>query len=152
MNQLQTLFQNYIDTLVQVRSKAGALSGIFGLPGWKDHPCHEAFYQQVEQWVADFLSTDPAPADIEAAANALLRIAADHKDGDSYWYFFAIQRHALRLIPLLDESVCRQLCQQYPALYPNSRHLPLYDEVYRLLCRQANLQKPARRWLDRFRK
>lgn len=134
MEQLHLLFENYIafansqpresllSKLVQDRREDPAA-----------HPAHMAFFQDVAQWTASFIASHPSPETLSAALDVLLFTAPRHKDTPAYWYLVAVQRHALKLIPLLTEEVQRSIGARFDRQYPSSSRVPVQQEIHAAL-------------------
>ena len=134
MEKLQEIYCEYTETLGKVIKKTSPLAGIFGTGGGaKSHPCHEAFYENVGQWVETFLAQQPEEADVADAVHFMLIAAAAHKGEPTYSLCFAAQGHAKKLIGLLSKEDCAALQEEYDSLYPESVRLPVNQQVYDML-------------------
>lgn len=153
MQQLQEIYNHYIDELEKVQSAASPLAGIFGTGGGpKDHPCHEGFFDRVGQWVETFMSGEPEEEAIAEAARYILIAGAAHKDQPSYWFCSAAQAHVKALIPQLSQAHCEALRQEYDSLYPSVQRMPLNREIYALLCTHAGSIPPKKVFFHFLRK
>ena len=153
MQQLQQIYCQYTETLEKAKKEISPLAGLFGTGGGlNQHPCHKAFYDQVGQWVAEFLAAQPDPDSIAEATRFILVAGSAHKKLPTYWFICAVQAHSKPLIPMLPQDVCETLRQGYDALYPEASRLPLSQEIYDLLCRQAGFTPKKKGFFSFLRK
>lgn len=152
MEKLQEIYCEYTETLGKVTKKTSPLAGIFGTGGGvKSHPCHEAFYEKVGQWVDTFLLRQPEAAEILEATRFILIAGAAHKSQPTYALCFAAQGHAKKLIGLLPKADCAALQEEYDSLYPESVRLPVNQQVYDMLCAGSGIA-PKKKGLFSFLK
>lgn len=140
-NTLKQLVDDYIVFAIDLRKKHTNLRSLFG-PRTEEiyHPGHEAFDTAVENWCKDF-AAQPTREELEAALDLLL-FGAEAQDGKApYWYLIAIQRHAVMLIPLLDEDQKAVLAQRYAEQYPPRLQVPVQVQVYQALNPTASRRK-----------
>ena len=147
MEQLQQIYQHYTEELDKVQTAASPIAGIFGTGGSpKDHPCHTQFFESVGRWVENFLSSEPNETDMEEATRYLLLVGTTHRNRPTYWFCFAAQTHAKALIPLLSQSHCEALRQDYEQAYSDADHMPLYWQICNLLRTHARVAPKKRRF------
>lgn len=153
MEQLQEIYCRYTEEATAVKQAASPLAGILGTSGGpSDHPCHQAFYDRVGSWTAEFLAKAPDADSVAEATRFILTAGAAHKDQPTYWFVCAAQSHAKAMIALLSPQTCRELRQEYEDLYPRSSRLPLQQEIYGLLCAGAGETPRKNRFFDFLRK
>ena len=151
MEQLQKIYDRYIQELTAVKKAASPLADVFGSGGTKNHPCHTIFYKDLGEWVEAFLSADPAEEAVFSAAAYILSAAAPQRKKPAYWYCFAAQGYLKQLIPLLSDEHCAILRQNFDELYSEQERLPLNQEIYDLLCRRGGHKSQKKRFFDFFR-
>ena len=153
MEQLQEIYCKYTETLQAAKKATSPLAGIFGTGGGiSTHPCHQEFYDNVQRWTEEFLATQPDPDSVAEAVRFILVAGGAHKKLATYWFICAVQAHTKAMIPMLSQDVSEALRQEYDALYPESSRLPLGQEIYELLCRQAGFVPPKKGFFSFLRK
>ena len=61
LTKLNTLYTDYAEKVKEVRKKARVFDGFLGMgKDPRNDACHEAYYEAVGAWVAEFLETEPA--------------------------------------------------------------------------------------------
>ncbi len=145
--ELTQLYEQYAAALEQAKRDAPPLAGRLGLGGGpKNHPCHEAFYNGVRDWVETFTAAGPDPQTAEQALRLLLSAGARHRTEDTGAYCLAIQNHGKKLIDLLPAEACAALRQDYAAWYPAADRLPLQEQMDDLLRRRAGQRRKKKRF------
>ena len=136
---LKSCYRDYLKLTETLAEKASPTAGLLGLTaGPEDDPRHEEFYDRVGVLTAELLAAQPDDAALLAAAELILRSAAERGTGDlAYGFLFAAQKHAGPLIPLLSKEDCARLRDEYDRLYPKRDRMPVQREVFRLLKRRA---------------
>lgn len=136
LTQLKAIYEDYEKAVNEVRKNARAFDGIFGLgKDPRKDACHDAFYQAVGDWVAEFLAANPAREDLREAALLIARTPADYEGKESFWYMYAAQGHLKPMIGLLtpeDRAAVRE-CME--ALYKKRDRMPLQKELLKLLAK-----------------
>lgn len=132
--ELKTIFADYA-ALANSLPKTSPLKKFLqgGSDSSEQHPCHKVFFADVESWVRDFSAQEPSPEQRREALEVLLLTAADYKKQAPFWFMVAVQRHALSLIPGLEEDARLALVERYQALYPYNTQLPVQQEAEKLL-------------------
>ena len=135
MTQLTDIYENYIQKAAQVRSKASPFAGIFGLgDDPRKHPCHEMFYEAVQDWVKDFEGSQPGSAAALEAVRHILEAPLHHTDNkDAYWFLYAAHGLTVNLIPMLSREDCADLFRWYDASFPKRTRFPVQQQVWKLL-------------------
>lgn len=134
MEQLQKLYQDYHQQVIDLRQKAHFFDGVMGLgDDPKKHPCHEAFYQAVQDWTATFVAGSPTPTDAYAAASFLLETPAHNREGESYWFMYASMVFIEPLIPYLNKEDCKALTARMNFLFPRYDRMPAHQALYKKL-------------------
>jgi len=134
VEKLEALYQEYAafaNSLPQISPVKKLLQG--GHSESERHPAHRAFYDAVEAWVKSFAAGESEQEARVKALEVLLFAAADYKKKPPYWYMIAAQRHALALIPGLEEEKRAYLAERYRMCYPFNTQLPVQQEVEKLL-------------------
>ena len=134
MEKLQQIYSQYIQAVGQVYREAKPMDGLFG---WGDDPrkdpCHMRFYEDVEQWVQDFLKTAPDPEELFQAVRYILREASLHQGEHCFWFMYAAHGLTRSMIPGLTKEHCNDLRSFYDECYSKRDRMPAQNEVYKLL-------------------
>ena len=135
MTQLIEIYEKYLQKAVQVRSKASPFAGIFGLgDDPRKHPCHEMFYEHVQDWVREFEASQPDGVATLEAVRYILEAPLAHEDNqDVYWFLYAAHGLTLELIPRLSNADCRALFEWYDSRFPKRNRFPVQQQVWKLL-------------------
>ena len=133
MTRLLEIYQNYLEKAVKVRKKASLFAGIFGMgDDPRKHPCHEAFYEAVEEWAEAFDPTDPV--ETLKAVQYIFQAPLAHEDNqDVYWFLFAAHTLTMPLIPALDSQDRQALAEWYKKAYPKRVRFPAQEQVLKCL-------------------
>ena len=67
--------------------------------------------------------------------------AAGNEEQADYWYLCAVQRHAMVLIPLLDDASRAEVLAHFEARYPKGQRLPLQNDIVKLLSKGTSRKK-----------
>ena len=138
LKKLEAIYIGYEEAVTAVYQKAKPGDGLFG---WgedpKKDPCHMAFYEAVERWTADFLSSQPDRDGAFRAVKYLLETPETCRERHCFWFMYAAQGFSRELIPLLGKEQCAELMAYYDGAYPKRDRMPVQKEVYRLLKKGA---------------
>lgn len=138
MQRLKEIYERYGATAQEVRRKAPATAGLFGMgEDPRKHPCHMEFYEGVEQWVKAFLETKPESAAANEAVTWIITQAWENRGRECYWFMYAAHGLCKPLIPLLSAMDCAALAELYDDRYPRRDRMPAHKEVYKLLKKGA---------------
>lgn len=139
MDALKNRYEQYLREAEKARQKAGLCDGLFGMGNDpRKAPCHEAFYEYVARWVAEFLEGEPGPEACAEAAGWLLKLAQAHRgQKDVYGYLYAAQGHALPLIARMDRDRAGALLAWYEEAHPRRDRMPVQDGVCKALKKAA---------------
>ena len=140
MEQLKNIYGKYERALVQALQNAKPLAGWFGLSTSDDpryDPCHQAFYNEVGNWVAEFTASSPDEMHAKEAAYWILSQAAESRKKQSYWYYLATQGYVKQLLPFLSKEGCAEVLAWYDHTYPRRERLPVNDELYTQMKKSA---------------
>ena len=116
-----------------------------GQPDPANHPRHQAFYEEVEDWVREFARRDPHRDAMLPVLEQLLFSAGECNGKAAYWYVLAAQRHALLLIPRLAAEDRRALGNRYREAYPPVTQIPVQRELDKAL-----MDGTAGKWWQRI--
>lgn len=134
MEKLRQLYADYLEEADNVRKKAPAFAGIFGLgDDPRRHPCHEAFYHNVENWMRDFLESQPDAQQALEAAIFLLEEPRKNAKAEGYWFLYVCVGFIRELIPFLSREDCKRLSEQMNALYPRRERMPVQQDTFKML-------------------
>jgi len=95
------------------------------------------FYEDVTQWVQEFLAAEPDKEAAFEAVNWILTTPASHKDSPVFWFEFAAHGLCGELIRRLEPAQCAVLQTFYEENYPRRERMPVQKEIYRLLKKAA---------------
>ena len=138
VQQLKDRYAKYTEDVAKVYKDAKPMDGLFG---WGDDPrkdpCHMRFYEDLEQWAKDFLTSGPDQGEVYEAVRFLLETPAEHRDSHCFWFMYAAQGLAREMIPMLSSAQCAALRESYDDRYPKRDRMPVQKEVYKLLKKGA---------------
>lgn len=126
MEELQRLYEDYLDLVAQLQRDRKPFEGAFGLGGGPAaHPCHQQFAKDVEQVMARV----PEEQRLQAI-EYIFRQALDHK-GDPlvYWMFMAVHGATLLYLKSLTSQQARDLQWWYEKAYPRPERMPCQQRV-----------------------
>lgn len=151
LEELKTLYGQYAVTALQVRAKAGAFAGMLGFGNDpRNHSCHDAFFEAVERWTAEFAASQPTPEAALEAVRYILEAAKLNQGEEVYWYYYAVQGTTRCLIPFLAQEDCRRLRDWYDETYPAVDRPPVQREVFKLLQQYSGQQVTSCNFLQRL--
>ena len=143
LSQLIAYYDEYEKELEVLHKKASPTAGLWGMGNHpKDDRCNDIFYENVEKWVEEFLESNPTQTDAETATEWILKLAQIHRQDHTYWFSYAIQIHAEKLIPLIGQQKALELQNWYDEAYPKVERLPAHAGIYKLLQRQSGHAGP----------
>ena len=138
LSQLIAYYDEYEKELEELHRKAPATAGLLGMGGHpRDDRCNEIFYYNVEKWTNEFLKGNPGQAEADQVAEWILKLAHVHRQDHTYWFCYALQAHAKKLIPLMSREKVQQLQEWYNEAYPKVDRMPLQVEIYKLLLKHS---------------
>ena len=144
LSQLIAYYDEYEKELEELHRKAPATAGMLGMAGHpRDDRCNEIFYYNVEKWVDGFLKDNPGPAEVDAVTEWILKLAHSHREDHTYWFSYAIQAHAKKLIPRMSREKAQELQKWYGEAYPRVDRLPVQNEVYKMLLKHSGQSRPG---------
>lgn len=126
MDELEKLYEDYLDLVAQLYRKRKLWDGAFGLGGGPaDNPCHEQLVHDVEAALAAM-----PQAQRQGAVEYILRESLAHKN-DPVVYYTLLAAHGATLPYLKDLPVeqARQLRDWYQGAYPRRERMPCQDKV-----------------------
>ena len=135
MKQLIEIYEKYLEKAVQVRSKASPFAGIFGMgDDPRKHPCHEMFYEAVQDWMKEFEASQPDAAAALEAVRFILEAPLAHEDNkDVYWFLYAAHGLTMGLISRIGTADCKVLFDWYDHSFPRRNRFPVQQQVWKLL-------------------
>ena len=138
LQQLKARYEQYEQELHKVIQKASPGDGLFGMGADpKAHPCHDSFYEAVENWVREFEAAQPSPQEAAAAAEWIITAADAHRDTPVYWYMYAAQQLAAPLIERMEPGRCEALMVWYDQAHRKVDRMPAQQKIYKLLRKRA---------------
>ena len=138
LTQLETLYTDYAVTVKEVRKKARVFDGFLGLgKDPRNDACHQAFYDAVGAWAAEFVAAEPDQDTLMQAALYILETPIAYKDQECYWFMFAAHGHIKPMISRLSKENCAALGSRMEDLYKKRDRMPLQREILKLLATAA---------------
>ena len=136
--QLELIYSEYAERAEQAEQESGLFDGVLGMGSDpKKDPCHMAFYERLEAWVSDFRKQQPGPEEAFEAAEYILMAADSRRGQNTYWFCYAAQGLAEKLVNLLRPEQCRDLAERYEACYPRRDRMPVQKNVLRRLKKRS---------------
>lgn len=138
IDELKAYYEEYDRAYLKAVMKAPPLSGAFGIGDeLKSAPCHEIFYEKVENWAAEFVKTRPEPQAAAQALDVILKAAANRRGQGTYWYCYAAQGHGIGLVEWLTAEDAAAVLSWYEAEYPPIDRMPVQQKLCKELKKQA---------------
>ncbi len=138
MQELKAIYDQYKQEYKTVRDNASRFDGFLGFGSSpKKDPCHNRFFQNVTQWVQEFLAGQPDQESVGEAVRWIFSTSAEHKGKPEYWYMYAVHGLCRDMVPLLSADQCKQLQELYDAHFPRRERMPVQEELYKLLRKGA---------------
>lgn len=137
MEQLKACYAAYLAAVEKAEKNKTTWDGAFGIgASTKDHPCHDAFYESMESWCADFLAKKPSQAEAEEAVRFIFETSEAYRGKLPYWYMYACHGFTRPIIPLVSAAFAKQMRVWYNERNPRPDRMPVQQEVFRLLKKQ----------------
>lgn len=139
MEQLQALYEAYQAAMEKAISQASPFAGAFNMgEDPRNHPCNTTFYEGVEQWAAQFAAGNPGAQEAEWAVRWMVEYPAAHRGSSTYWYAYAVQKHAMGLVQFLTPAQAGALAQRMRDCYPRKEDwLPVQTALAKQLAQRA---------------
>ena len=134
INELKTMYEEYDKTAMEVRKKAPLFAGWLGLGSDpRKNPCHEAFYEKVQEWMKAFVAGAPSAEQAQEAAWFLLEEPFNHQGAEGYWFLYVCIGLIRELIPFMSREDCGALADRMNALYPRRDRMPVQQDTFKML-------------------
>jgi len=138
LEQLQQLYEDYAAQAKSAKEKSSYFATVFNTGNdYRNHPCHDQFYEKLGALVAEFAEGNPSAEEAEPVLQWLLLMAAAHKEEPTYWYLYAAHNFAMPLIKLAEPAACARLLEQYGKVYPRVERMPVQEKIYKALTKRA---------------
>ena len=142
---LELAFETYRQDLDEFARKSKPMDGLLGFGrSLKDDPCHDRFDERVKEAVDGIVAASPTPEAAKQTVSMLLRSDMQSWPPAAQWMLRAIERHILPLIPFLSPDSAAAFQTEYAARYKPRERLPVQQEVFKALKRQAGEGKKVR--------
>lgn len=131
IQQLTTLYENYLDEALKVELARKPGEGIFGI-GKKpsDDPCHDRFTENLKKLLEDFRAGGPESGEVLEALRYIYRAPKEHPEPKTaYWLLIAVQSLTKELIPLLNGEDAAALAKEYTGIYKRWERLPIQKQI-----------------------
>ncbi len=131
LEQVQQLWENYISKAEQLERDRKPGAGFLGLiPGPKNDPCHQQFFEDAEKLLADMRAASPSSATARQVLSYIFQVSLKHpKPLTVYWELQAAHALVLPLIPLLEPEDAASLQTEYVKSYLPRERLPAQKKV-----------------------
>ena len=135
---LELAFEKYHQDLEEYARKSKPTDGLLGFGhSLKDDPCHDRFDERVKEAVDGIAASPPTPEAAKQIVGMLFRDDIQTWPLAAQWMLRAIERHSLPLIPFLSPDSAAAFQKEYAARYKPWERLPVQQEVFKALKRQA---------------
>lgn len=131
--ELKTLFREYADFVKELPRESTLQKLLMTGPHSGEHPGHMAFYDAVGKWAAQLKEAAPSQEQLLQALEVLLFEANCYLNTEAHWFMVAAQRHALELIPLLEDANKSSLAERFAKNYPARMRMPMQQDILRML-------------------
>lgn len=139
MKKIEQCYEKYTKNVKKVLADAKPVDGLLGMgDDPSKHPCHEAFYYEIESLLKDIAETEKDQAVLAQIVSYMLRaeiIWQEHED--AVWMMIAASGHAMKIIPALTAEDAKALLKLYNDIAPRFRRLPVQKEIAAALKRVA---------------
>ena len=132
---LESLYDDYLDTVIRLESERKFGEGLFGLKsGPKDNPCHDRFDQDLKVLLLDLKPGETDSALLREVLEYMYDVPLQNPNPKSaYWMLIAVQDLTKDLIKGLTPKDADALAERYIENYPRSQRLPVQTELVKLL-------------------
>lgn len=142
LEQAFTLYRQDLDSFAK---KSRPLDGVLGFGrSLKDDSCHDRFDERVKEAVDSISTASPTPEDAARTLRMLLRDDFSAWPLAAQWMLRAIERHCIPLIPFLTPEAAAVFQKEYAARYKPWDRLPVQQEIFKALKRQAGTDRETR--------
>ena len=137
MEQLKEIYAKYLAAAEKAEKNKTSWNGAFGIgTSTKDHPCHDDFYEAMENWSRDFMEKNPSWEEAEAAVTYIFEMSEAHRNQLTYWYMYAAHGFTRPIIPMVSAQFAGEMRVWYNDRYPRQERMPVQREVFKLLKKQ----------------
>jgi len=138
LQQLKERYRKYEEQARKAVEDAPRFAGFWGMgDDPRRHHCHDMFYEDVQQWVLDFLNTQPDGEMVLEASKFILGYADECREMDTFWYAFAAQSHVIPMFAWMNKAQCKELADWYDTKYTKLERLPAQRDMYKKLRKAA---------------
>lgn len=136
--EISRIYEDYYKKLDKVLANASVFAGAFNMG---DDPrrdaCHQVFYDAVHEWSEQFAASEPSAENAEAVVRYMLTAAMKKKGQAAYWYTYACQKHAGKMIDFLSEKDAAQILADFREMYPKLDWTPVQQEIAKRLTERS---------------
>ena len=134
MENLKKCYAGYIAAAEKAEKNKTSWNGAFGIgASTKDHPCHDDFYEAMENWCREFMEKGPSREEAEEAVSYIFQMSEEFRGKLPYWYMYAAHGFTRPLIPLVSPEFAEKTRIWYNERNPRQDRMPVQREVFRLL-------------------
>lgn len=131
MKRIEQCYEKYTKNVNKVLADAKPVDGLLGLgDDPSKHPCHEAFYYEVETLMKEIAESEEDKAVLAQIVSYMLRaeiIWQEHED--AVWMMIAASGHAMKIITALTAEDAKALLKLYNDIAPRFRRLPVQKQI-----------------------
>ncbi len=146
IDELKSCYAEYEREAGKARAAAKPWDGILGFGNKPSaHPCHDEFFEKVQQTVQMIADSVPAPETAAEAVEFILTAKAGYGGADIVWMVQASEGAVLKLIPFLEQKDASRLLEMYNRISPKRTRFPLQKKIAEALkaaAGQEKLRKP----------
>ena len=137
MQQLKQIYEAYLAAAAKAEKNKSTWNGAFGLgASTKDHPCHDDFYEAMEDWCEAFVKKAPSREEAEEAVRYIFEASETYRNTLTYWYMYAAHGFARPIIPMVSPKFAAEMRVWYNEHNLRPDRMPVQKEVFRLLKKQ----------------
>lgn len=137
MEQLRSIYEKYLAAAEKAEKNKTGWNGLLGLgSSTKDHPCHDEFYEDMEQWTGEFLKREPTQQECEAVITFIFETSEKYRNTLTYWYMYVAHGFTRGMIPKVSSQFAGRMRVWYNQRNPRPDRMPVQQEVFKLLQRQ----------------
>lgn len=139
LENIRALYEAYIAKAEECERNRKPADGLLGF-GKKaaDDPCHDQFADDLEAALKQLAEQSPASITVCSVLEYIYKMPLTHQEPASVrWMLEAVQGLTKELIGSLNTADAAKLAEQYDADYPRRTRLPVQNQLYDILHKQA---------------
>lgn len=138
MENLQTLYDNYVSLVCKLMRERKLGEGIFGSKGGpKDHPCHDRFANDLRAYLDELRSRGPQSAAVKGTLEWIYRAPKRYSEPQlAYWMMVAVHSLTFDVIELLSAEDADDLLKVYSEEFKRWELMPVQKQLIKKLKEQ----------------